>query len=66
MKKDDKDFTRRFDFNDIKFPVKLRDIHKLEEKNYIKTSVLDYKNVEKLSIYVSKKTFKVDVDLRKA
>ena len=29
----DKDFTKKHDFNDIKFPVKIRDIHKMEKRN---------------------------------
>ena len=27
----DKDFTKKIDFKDIKFPVKTRDIHKIEK-----------------------------------
>ena len=30
--KSDKDFAKRLDFKDIKFPVKMRDIHKIEKK----------------------------------
>ena len=29
--KADKDFAKRLDFKDIKFPVKIRDIHKIEK-----------------------------------
>ena len=28
----DKDFPKRLDFKDIKFPVKIRDIHKIDKK----------------------------------
>ena len=31
--KADKDFTKKFGFKDIIFPVKIRDIHKIEKKN---------------------------------
>ena len=31
----DKDFGKRLDFKDIKFPVKIRDIYKIEKKNSI-------------------------------
>ena len=31
--KADKDFAKRLDFKDIKFPVKPRDIHKIEKNN---------------------------------
>ena len=38
----------------IKFPVKIRDIHKIEKTNSIGTSVFGYENKEKHPIYVSK------------
>ena len=53
--KADKDFAKRLDFKDIKFPVKIRDIHKIEKKNSIDISVFGYENKEKYPIYVSKK-----------
>ena len=53
--KADKDFNKKFVFKDIKFPVKVRDIHKIEKKNPIDISVFGYENKEKHSIYVSKK-----------
>ena len=43
------------DFKDIKFPVKIRDIHKIEKKNSISISVCGNENKEKHPIYVSKK-----------
>ena len=51
--KTDKDFPKRLDFNDIKFPVKIRDIRKIENKNFISISVFGYENKEKYPIYVS-------------
>ena len=42
--KADKDFAKRLDFKDIKFPVKIRDIHKIEKKNSISISVFGYEN----------------------
>ena len=53
--KADEDFAKRFDFNDIKFPLKTRDIHKIEKRNSIAISVFGYENKEKYPIYVSKK-----------
>ena len=35
--KADKDFTNRLDFKDTKFPVKARDINKIEKKNNIQS-----------------------------
>ena len=29
----DKDFAKRLDFRDTKFPIRIRDIHKIEKKN---------------------------------
>ena len=42
--KSDNDFAKRLDFKDIKFPVKIRDIHKIEKKNSISISVFGYEN----------------------
>ena len=42
--KADKDFAKRFDFKEIKFPVKIRDIRKIEKKNSIGISVFGYEN----------------------
>ena len=52
--KPDKDFAKALDFKDIKFPFKIRDIHKIEKKNSIGISVFGYENKEKHRIYVSK------------
>ena len=35
IRKIGKDFSRKLDFKDIKFPVKIRDIHKVGRKNHI-------------------------------
>ena len=36
----DRDFTKTIDFKDIKFPVKTRDIHKIEKKNLLALAFL--------------------------
>ena len=57
--KADKESTKKFDFKDIKFPVKIRGIHKVEG-----ISVFGYENIEKHSIYVSiKRCEEKNVDL---
>ena len=62
--KADKDFAETFDFKDIDFPVKVRDICKIESKNSIAISFFGYENQEKYPIYVSKKCYdKKNVDL---
>ena len=42
-------------FKNIKFPVAIRDIYKIEKKNSIGISILGYGNKEKHPIYISKK-----------
>ena len=63
MRKIHKDFARKLEFKDIRFPVKIRDIHKIEKENYISVSVFGYENRAKFSIYVSKNTFKENANL---
>ena len=58
MTKPDKGFAKRLNFKDIKFPVKTRDIDKIEKKNSIGISVSGYENKVKYPIYVSKKCCK--------
>ena len=54
--KADKDIAKKLDFKDIKFPVKNRDIHKIEKQNSI--GIFGCENKEKYTIYVSKKCCK--------
>ena len=58
IEKVDKDFARELGFEDRKFPIKIKDIHKIEKKNCISISVFRYKNKQKYPIYVSRNTFK--------
>ena len=51
----DKEFPKKLDFKDIKFPVRIRDIHKIEKKSSIGISVFCHETKEKHLIYVSKK-----------
>ena len=39
----------------MKFPVKIRDIHKITKKNLISISIFGYENKEKHPFYISKK-----------
>ena len=55
ISKAEKDFAKKNDFKDITFPVKIRDIHKIEKKNSIGISLFGYENKEKHPISVSKK-----------
>ena len=42
--KADKDFAKKLDSEDIKFPVKIGDIHKIERQSSIGSSVFGYQN----------------------
>ena len=44
--KADKDFAKRLDFKDIKFSVRIRDIHKIKKRS---TSVLAFLVMESMS-----------------
>ena len=55
--KADKDFEKILAFKDIIFPIKIRDIHKIEKKNSIGINVFDYGNNKKYSISVSKQCY---------
>ena len=59
--KADKDFTKKLDSKDIKFPVKIRDIQK--RKNSIGISVFSFENKKKHPIYVSKKCLKKNISI---
>ena len=45
----------KLDFEDIKFPVKIKDNYKMEKKNYIGISVFGYENKVKYKVNVSTK-----------
>ena len=63
IRKADKDFAKYFDFKDIKFLIKTRDIHERKTKNCIGISIFDYGNKEKYPIYLSKNISKRHVDI---
>ena len=49
IRKVDRMFESKLNFKDIKFPIKIRDIHKIEKKkkNFICINVSGYENKEK-------------------
>ena len=53
--KADKDFVETLDIKDIKFPVKIGDIHKIEKNTSINISIFGYENKKNYPICVSKK-----------
>ena len=60
--KTDKEFAKKLDFKDIKFPVKIRDIRKIEKYfinwNFIDTNVFGHENKEKYPSYIWKQCCK--------
>ena len=54
MRKAEGLFEDELDFQDIKLPIKIRDIHKIEKKSSISISVLGYENKQKYTIYEEK------------
>ena len=44
IKKANKYFARKLDFKDLKLPIKVRNIQKIEQQNSIGISVFGYKN----------------------
>ena len=52
-RKSEKDFARKHDFKNIKFSLKIRDIHKIEKNNSIVISVFGYENKENY-LYIKK------------
>ena len=45
--------SKHLHFKDINFAVKIRDIHKIENKNSFGNSVFDYENKDKHPVNVS-------------
>ena len=53
--KDDKDFPKKRDFKDIKFPLKIKDMHKIGKKNRSALVFLAMKRKKNIqSIYQTK------------
>ena len=45
-------FATELDFKDIRFPVNIRDIHKIQKKNSIGISVFGYENKKKSELCI--------------
>ena len=56
--KTDKDFSKNFDFKDIKSPVKVRDMHEIEKKNSIALVFLVMKIWENIQCIYQKNVVK--------
>ena len=63
MKKNDKKFAEKLNYDGTEFPVKEKDFNKIEIKNNICINVFGYENGLVFSIYVSEQKFKGSIDL---
>ena len=61
--KANKDFEKEPDFKVITFPVKIRDIHRIEKKNSFAISVFGYESKLKIQSIYQKNAVKKNVDL---
>ena len=57
VKKTDKEFISQLDYNNVEFPVCVKDYHKVEKQNNIKINVFGYGNSEPFPIYISKERY---------
>ena len=46
IRKIGKDFAKELVFKDVRIPVKIRNIHKIEKKNYVAISIFGYENTK--------------------
>ena len=61
IKKIDEILLDWVDFEDIKFPVKIKDIHKIEKNNSIRISVFGYENEKKKQSIYKKNVMKTNM-----
>ena len=59
----DKEFIRNLDYNNINFPVKIKDCHKVELQNNININIFGYEDRQPYPIYISKEKFKDHMEL---
>ena len=57
----DNDFAKKLDFKGIKFPVKIRNIYKIEKIILLALVFIGYENKEKHPIYVSQNVVKKNI-----
>ena len=63
IKKDDRQYIKNLDYQEIKFPVTIKQINKIEKQNNIRINVFGYENKQPYPIYISKEKFKDDMNL---
>ena len=63
IKKSDKEYINKLDYQGIKFPVTIKQINKIEKQNDIRINVFGRENKWSFPIYISKETFKDEMNL---
>ena len=57
IKKTDKSFVKQLNYDDIEFPVSIKQYNKIETQNSININVFGYENKQPYPIYISKEQF---------
>ena len=63
IKKSDKTYTEKLDYSEIQFPVSIKQINKIEEKNNIRINVFGYEDKQPFPLYISKEKFEDQMNL---
>ena len=63
IKKSDRKYVDKLNYNDIEFPVAVKHYNKIEKQNEINISVFGYENKQPYPIYVSKEKYKDHMEL---
>ena len=63
IKKSDKPYIKKLNYDRIKFPVTVEQYNKIEKQNEIKINVFGYENKKPYPIYISKEKFKDHMEL---
>ena len=63
IKKTDKGLIDELDYTNIEFPVKIKQINKIEKQNDININVFGYENKQPYPIYISKEKFEDQMNL---
>ena len=63
IKKSDKEYIDKLDYQGIKFPVTIKQINKIEKQNNIRINVFGYEEKQPYPIYVSKEKFEDHIEL---
>ena len=63
IKRDDKQYVDKLNYNGITFPVSQKQYRKIEKQNSIRINVFGYENEQPYPIHISKATFKDQMNL---